>query len=344
MKTRNLLTPLCASVLMTLGAAPVQAADDVVTLRVHHFLPPSSNTQLKFLEPWCAKISAESAGRLKCQIYPAMQMGGTPPQLFDQAKDGIADIVWALPGYQAGRFLVTEAFELPFMGISGEKSSRALWTYATKNATDEYKGVRPLVFHVISGMALHTSKKQVKTMDDLRGLKVRAPTRLATRMLTALGATPVPMPVPLVTESLAKGVIDGAMIPWEVVPAMKVQDVVKYHTETDPSMPLLSTSAFVLAMNPAKYDSLPPELKKVIDANSGAEVSAWAGKVWDDATLTGRQSGVDHKNTFYMVPAEEVKKWQKASESVTAEWVKEVTAKGHDGQKLLAEAQALLNN
>lgn len=340
MKTGNLLKPLLAAMLLAGGAAQAQ----VVTLRVHHFLPPTSNAQVKFIEPWCAKIGTESGGRLKCQIYPAMQMGGTPAQLFDQAKDGVADIVWTVPGYQAGRFLVSEAFELPFMGRSGEKSSRALWAYATKNATAEYRGVRPLVFHVIPGMALHTTDKQVKTMADLGGMKLRAPTRMATRMLAALGATPVPMPMPMVSDSLSKGVIDGAMMPWEVVPTIKAHEIVKYHTETDPSMPLLSTSTFVLAMNPAKYDSLPPELKKVIDANSGQEASAWAGRVWDEATLTGRQSGIDRKNTFYTVPAAEVGKWQKASESVAAEWVKEVSAKGYDGQKLLAEARALLAN
>lgn len=341
MKTRKLLNTFVVSALLACGTAQAQA-DKVHTLRVHHFLPPASNAQVKLIEPWCEKISAESAGRLKCQIYPAMQMGGTPAQLFDQAKDGVADIVWALPGYQAGRFLVTEAFELPFLGMTAEKSSRALWEYAQKNATDEYRGVRPLIFHVISGMALHTTKKEVRTMDDLRGLKVRAPTRLATRMLAALGATPVPMPVPLVTESLAKGVIDGAMIPWEVVPAIKIQEVAKYHTETDPSMPLLSTSVFVFAMNPAKYTSLPPDLQQVIDANSGAEMSAWAGRIWDEATLTGRQSAVERNNTFLMVPADEVGRWQQASASVASEWVAEVSAKGHDGQRLLAEVQSLL--
>ncbi|AYH46134.1 TRAP transporter substrate-binding protein [Azoarcus sp. DN11] len=343
MKTRTLLKPLLTAMLLAAAAAQAQS-DKVVTLRVHHFLPPTSNAQVKFIEPWCAKIAAESGGRLKCQIYPAMQMGGTPAQLFDQAKDGVADIVWTVPGYQAGRFLVSEAFELPFMGTSGEKSSRALWVYATKNAVAEYKGVRPLVFHVIPGMTLHTTSKQVKTLADLRGMKLRAPTRMATRMLTALGATPVPMPMTMVSDSLDKGVIDGAMMPWEVVPTIKAQEIVKYHSETDPALPLMSTSTFVLAMNPAKYDSLPPELKKVIDANSGPEVSAWAGKVWDEATLTGRQSGIDHKNTFYTVPAAEVQKWQKASESVAADWVKEVSAKGYDGPKLLAEARALLAN
>jgi TRAP-type C4-dicarboxylate transport system substrate-binding protein len=341
MKTRKLLNTLVVSALLAAGAAHAQA-DQVHTLRVHHFLPPASNAQVKLIEPWCAKIGTESAGRLKCQIYPAMQMGGTPAQLFDQARDGVADIVWTLPGYQAGRFLVTEAFELPFLGVSAEKSSRALWEYAQKNASDEFRGVRPLIFHVISGMALHTTKKEVRTLEDLRGLKVRAPTRLATRMLSALGATPVPMPVPLVTESLAKGVIDGALIPWEVVPAIRVHEVVKYHTETDPSMPLLSTSVFVFAMNPARYASLPADLQQIIDANSGAETSAWAGRIWDEATLTGRQAAVARNNTFVMVPAEEVRRWQQAAASVAGEWVAEVTAKGHDGKRLLAEVQALL--
>lgn len=343
MKTRKLLNTLAVSMLLACGASQAQA-DKVHTLRVHHFLPPASNAQVKLIEPWCEKISAESAGRLKCQIYPAMQLGGTPAQLFDQAKDGVADIVWALPGYQAGRFLVTEAFELPFLGVSAEKSSRALWEYAERNAADEFRGVRPLIFHVISGMALHTTKKEVRTMEDLRGLKVRAPTRLATRMLSALGATPVPMPVPLVTESLSKGVIDGALIPWEVVPAIKIQEVAKYHTETDPSMPLLSTSVFVFAMNPARYASLPPDLQQVIDANSGAEMSAWAGRIWDEATLTGRQSAVARNNTFLMVPADEVRRWEQASASVADEWVAEVTAKGHDGARLLAEVRALLGD
>ena len=109
---------------LTAGTA---IAQDVVTLKVHHFLPPSSTAHAKFIVPWCDKIAKESNNRMKCQIYPAMQLGGTPAQLFDQAKDGVADIIWTVPGYQAGRFTVSEAFELPFIVTSTEKGSRALW-------------------------------------------------------------------------------------------------------------------------------------------------------------------------------------------------------------------------
>lgn len=323
-----------------LAGAAGAGAQDAVTLRVHHFLPPGSNAHVKMIEPWCAKIGKESGGRLKCQIYPAMQLGGSPPQLFDQAKDGVADIVWTLPGYQAGRFLATEVFELPFMVSSAEKASPALWNYAMKYAHDEYKGVKPLIFHVIPGTQLHTTSKQIRTLADFKGLKLRAPNRMATRLVTSLGGTPVPMPVPQVPESLSKGVIDGTVLPWEVIPSLKIQEIVKFHTETEGAF--IATSAFVFAMNPAKYESLPPELKKVIDANSGAEASAWAGKVWDSVTAPARDLAVARKNTFYTVPAAEVAQWQKASEGVVAEWVKEVSARGLDGNKLIGEAKALM--
>ena len=342
MQSSRILKSALATAFLALAATQA-IAQEAVTLRVHHFLPPSSNAHVKMIEPWCAKIAKDSAGKLKCQIYPAMQLGGTPPQLFDQVKDGVADIVWTLPGYQAGRFLATEVFELPFMVSSAEKASKALWDYAAKNAKDEYKGVKPLIFHVIPGTQLHTTSKQIKTLADFKGLKLRAPNRMATKLVSALGATPVPMPVPQVAESLSKGVIDGTVLPWEVIPSLKIQEIVKFHTETAAGQAFIATSAFVFAMNPARYDSLPPELKKVIDANSGAATSAWAGKIWDGATAPARQTAVDRKNTFYSVPAAEVANWHKPADGVIADWVKEVGAKNMDGTKLIAEARALMN-
>ncbi len=331
-----------AAALVASMTGAVQAAE-VVTLRVHHFLPASSTAHVKFIAPWCAKIQSDSGGQLKCQIYPSMQLGGTPPQLFDQVKDGVADIVWTLPGYQAGRFMVIEAFELPFMtAAESQKSSRALWHYATKNATNEFRGVRPLIFHVGEGAIFHTNSKPIRTLADFKGLKLRAPTRLASKLIGALGGVPVAMPVPQVGESLSKGVIDGALLPWEVLPSLKVHEIVKHHSELDAGVPNISNNVFVLAMNPAKYESLPADLKRVIDANSGADASAWVGKVWDEAREPARKLAVDRKNSFYKVPASELAEWQKAAEPVSTSWIKEVAEKGHDGNRLLQEARALL--
>ncbi|MDO8262082.1 MAG: TRAP transporter substrate-binding protein [Gallionella sp.] len=341
MQLRKQFKPLVAAMALALGAGSAWAQE--VTLKVHHFLSPNATSQKLLLGPWCEKIAKESNNRLKCQIYPAMQLGGTPPQLFDQAKDGVADIVWTVPTYQAGRFIKSEVFELPFMTKTAEGSSRAFWEYVQKNSLDEFKGTKILMAHVHDGSQLHFASKQVKTLEDMKGLKVRAPTRIGTRMLAAVGATPIQMPVPQVPEAIAKGVVDGASIPWEVVPALKVQEVTKFHTETGPGQRKMSNAIFVVAMNEARYNSLPADLKKVIDANSGAEASAWAGKVWDSTIAPGRKSATDRGNTVDVLSATEYQRWEKATEIVAQDWIKDVAAKGGDGNKLLESAKALLN-
>src|SRR5512132_3329544 len=143
-----------------------------VVLKIHHFLPPGATIQTLVFEPWCEKIGKESGGKLKCQLYPSMQLGGTPPQLFDQARDGVADIVWTIPTYQAGRFAKSEVFEIPFMSKSAETASPALWEYVHKNSMDEFAGVKILALHVHDGNLLHFANKRVTTTDELKGLKV----------------------------------------------------------------------------------------------------------------------------------------------------------------------------
>jgi TRAP-type C4-dicarboxylate transport system substrate-binding protein len=333
---------LAAGMALMAAASAVSARE--VLLRVAHFLPPGSTTHAKLIVPWCDKIGKESGGQLKCQIYPAMQLGGTAPQLIDQARNGVADIVWTLPGYTAGRFPAIEVFELPFMTHTAEGSSRALWEYVKANKLDqgEFKDVRPLIFHLHDEGVLHLVKAPIQQLADFRGLKLRAPTRQTNKMIAALGATPVGMPVPQVSEALSKGVIDGALLPWEVVPAVKVHELVKFHTELDPRSSALYTATFVFAMNKAKYESLPADLKQVIDANSGAEVSAAAGKLWDESAVGARKQAVARGNKINTVPAAELKNWENASAPVYESWIAEVSAKGQDGRALLKSARALI--
>ena len=340
-KTPRFLSLLALAALATLAARPALAQQ--VVLKVHHFLPATSNAQVNLIQPWCDKVAKESNDRLKCQIYPAMQLGGTPPQLFDQARDGVADIVWTVPTYSAGRFTKAEVFELPFMVPNAKVGSQALWTYVQKNALDEFKGTHLIFMHVHDGAVLHTNNKPVKTMEDLKGLKLRGATRINARVLTALGATPVQMPLPAVTEAISKGVIDGAVVPWEGVPAIKLQEITNYHLEVPAGTPRFANTIFAFAMNQARYDSLPPELKKVIDANSGLQPSADAGaKAFDAVVDKHRKLARDRGNTFATLSEAEVQRWAKASEPVEAEWIKEVSAKGVDGAKLLEEARGLI--
>ena len=325
--------------LKTLLALPVlacalAASAQTVTLKLHHFLPAGSAAQTMFIKPWCDRIAQESGDKMKCQIYPSMQLGGTPPQLFDQVKDGVVDVTWTLLGYSAGRFPLVEVFELPFMMQSPEATSKAVWDYV------QLKDIHPLAFHVHGDGVFHMVNKPIKVMADLKDMKVRAPTRQTNKMLAALGATPVAMPVPQVSEALAKSVIDGALVPYEVVPAVKIQELVKFHSETDPVEPAIYTSVFVLAMNKAKYDSLPADLKKVIDANSGKSLSGIAGKAFLAADVEGKK--LTTKNTTNVIPKSELESWKKVGQTVTDAWVADVTAKGANGKQLLDSARALI--
>ncbi len=329
-----------AAMLCLAAALPAAAREEV--LRVHHFLPTGSTAHAKFITPWCDKINRESDGRLKCQIFPAMQLGGTPPQLIDQVRDGIADIVWTLPGYSAGRFPIVEVFELPFMMTTAEATSRAVWEFVEEHNRDEFRGVRPLAFHVHGAGHFFMVRNPVTSLADLRGTKLRAPTRLTNLMLASLGASPVGMPVPQVPEALSKGVIDGAIIPYEVVPAIKVHELTRFASEGDPDYAGLYTTVFVFAMNPARYDRLPDDLKKVIDANSGVETSAWIGSVWDAADGPARQQVADRGNPINTIPAAELEQWRQASAQVVDTWIKDANAKGADGPALLEAARALI--
>jgi len=327
--------------LVLAASASLGASAQEVTLRLHQFLPAQGTVPSKALAPWAKKIEEDSKGRIKVQMYNSMQLGGTPPQLYDQARDGIVDIVWTLPGYTPGRFPKSEVFELPFMaGLSAEKTSRALWDYVQKNALDEYKDVHVLALHT-HGPGLFHTKQPVTGLESLRGMKIRGGTRVVNSMLTKLGATPVGMPVPAVTEALSKGVLDGTTIPWEVVPALKVQELVKYHT-TFAGKRALYVTTFVVAMNKGAYNKLPADLQKVIDDNSGAEFSALIARTQDVGDEVGKGLALKNGNTISELDAAEVQRWRSTAATVESEWIKEMQSKNVDGAKLVAEAKALI--
>ncbi len=341
-RTITLKTIIPASILLAAClAAPLALAQQVV-LKVHHFMPATAHPHYGLVQPWCDKIAKESNNRMKCQVFTSMQLGGTPGQLFDQVRDGTVDIVWSVLTYASGRFNKSEVFELPWMTYNGASGSKAFWTYVQKNALDEFKGVKPIFLHLHDGMVLHFARKQPKTLEDMKGLKVRAPSRLGSRLLTALGATPVQMPMPQVPEAIAKGVVDGVAVPWEAAPSIKLQEITDYHLDGPKGSARMTNAVMMLGMNQARYDSLPPDLKKIIDNNSGLEMSAWAGAQFDEVAAPFEKVSRDHGDTFHYLPETEFRRWLKVGKTVDEDWVKEMNARGQDGQRLLEEAQALV--
>lgn len=329
------LPKIAAGLTLALGASLASAQ---TLLKVHHFLPSGAYAHQSLIQPWCSKIEKESGGELKCQIYPAMQLGGTPPQLMDQVRDGVADVVWAVPTYTAGRYIKSEVFELPFMATTARQGSQALWDYVQANAMDEYKGVQPIFMHVTEGYLIHSSKP-IKTIADFKGAKIRTATRISARTVSALGGSPVQMPLGQVPDALSKGVVDGVLVPWEALPATKLHEIVKHHTDTDHNAPRLVNTIFMFGMNKAKYDSLTPKQRKVIDDNSGRAASQWAGGVFDDSMNFTVKLARDRGNNISTLPADELARWQTATASVETGWLKDA---GSNSAQLLAAARALL--
>lgn len=317
---------------------PPAAQAQEVTLRLHQMLPPQAAIPARALTPWIEKVESQSGGRIKVEHYPSMQLGGAPPSLYDQARDGVVDLIWTVLGYTPGRFPKSEAFELPFMVTTAEATSRAFHEYVLANALDEFKDVHPIALHTHGPGLLHVRGAGVRSLDDMKGLKIRTPTRVAAGLLKNLGATPVGMPVPAVPESLSKGVIDGVAIPWEVTLPLKISELVDSHTAFSGRHGLY-TSTFIFAMNRDSYESLPADLKQVIDDNAGPEVAALFGRAMDEVDVIGRGVAEKAGDDIITLDAAETARWQEVAGKTKLDWIAEMKDKGIDGAALVEDAR-----
>ncbi len=324
------------------AAAAGPARADSVTLRMHTFIPPVANPSKTFLIPWAEKIGEASGGKLKVQPFWAMQLGGKAPQLLDQARDGVVDIVWTLPGFTPGRMPRVEPFELPFVHRTAHSSTLALQDFQEKHLAPDLEGYRPLLLHVHAGFLFQT-KKPILKLADLDGLKIRAASRGGVWLLNALGATGIGLPLPQIPQALSKGVIDGVTLPYEIAPAVKTPDLVDNFSRLAGDQPRLGTNVFTFLMNPTSYNKLSKEMKKVIDDNSGRNIADAAGRNWDAIEAPGRKVVESRKkNRFHTIPAAEVAKMKAAAEPVFARWFEEMGKIGVDGKTLLTDARALI--
>lgn len=321
-------------------SAGVNAAETVV-LKVAHFVPPSYTLHADVIVPWCETLERESKGTLKCQIYPALQLGGTPTQLVDQVKNGVADIVWTIPGYSAGRFPTIEALEHPFLAVNAASSSRAAWEFANKYAQKEFEPYKVLAVHTDGGAAVHTTK-EMKTFADFKGVRLRAASRMLSKLITALGGVPIAMPISQVTESLSKGVLDGAVASWEAVLPSKLNDVVKFHLDPPAGEPTLAAIVCTMLMNKQRYESLSPEHKALIDKHSGLILSEAFGKAWDVSIAANRKKVLADNAKVNTISPADFKAMVAAAAGVSDEWAAEMTAKGLDGKALVGGAREIL--
>jgi TRAP-type C4-dicarboxylate transport system substrate-binding protein len=338
--TRRTFIVSMASLLTPAIVRPARADAPQVTLKLHHSFSAVSAVHEKFLAPWARKVEADSDGRFRVDLFPSMQLGGAPAHLFDQARDGVVDIVWAMPGATPGRFPKSEAFELPFV-VSHRAlvNSKAIEDFAADNLQDEFREFHPLCFSCRDRGVLH-SARAIKSIADLRGLRLHVPNRLAGESVHALGAQGVSVPTPQVPMAISARAIDGCLDPWDAVPGLRLSDSLKNHT--DFAEQALSSATFVLAMNRQAYDRLPRDLKTVIDNNSGQPAASMAGAMWDIEASAVAGAARDRGEPVVVIGAEETAPWRKATEPVITAWQKQMKERKLDGGKLLADVHALL--
>ena len=308
--------------------------------KLHHFLPGKSLAHVNMLEPWAKAVEKNSNGRVKINIYPSMSLGGRPPELAGQVRDGVVDLVWTVNGYTPGVYVKSEVFELP--GIhqnSMAATNLALHDMFETHLKDEYKGIEVMYLHVHAGQAFQMRKgHKIRTPADLAGKKIRIPSRTGAWVISALGATPIATSIPQLSSSLQKGVVDGAMVPFELIPAIKLQNQTQYQIEGYKGK-RFGTSVFQVSMNGKRWNSLPADIQKAFRDASGRNWLKEVAKIWDNGEAIGKKMAVNGGNTYIELTKSETDAIDKKLEAVTDRWVNEVKSKNVDGRKLVKIAQ-----
>jgi TRAP-type transport system periplasmic protein len=342
MKKRGLLVLLVSICLVFMLAAPSLA--QVIKLTLADQNAEVGWGPVHALQPWVKKVEEATKGRVKIEIYPGQTLV-KGPDIWNAVKTGMADMGWCFHGYWADMTPLSDVITLPFFPFkTAEKGSEVLWKLYEKfpSIQQEYKDVQPLTLWASSPYFLITTKKQVKTIEDLRGMKIRVVGGPPTEQMKALGAIPTLIPMPDTYLSMDRGVIDGMGAPWEAIHAFRLYEIVKYYT----ILPL-SAVYFSMSMNKAKWESLPKDVQQAIMSVGGLDGAKFWGKNFYDTAEGGVEELIKRGNyqvTKYTVPPAELSKWGKvAGEPLWKEWVKRMEGKGRpDAQKVLDAALELL--
>lgn len=332
---------LQAALALPLATPLVARAQQAFTLRLHSFSSPTALDHTMHLDRWAERVGAQSGGRLRVETFPAMQLGGQPRDLPQQLEDGVVDMIWTVPGFTPGRFMGTEGLELPFLNIGRSATqSVAAYEYVSRHLADtEYRGIKIIAVHATDRALIHTSRRPVRTLDDLRGLRLRVAGRFIGEAVTALGETPVGIPLGGVYEAAARNQVDGFLINWAITHPFRLFEVSKFHTEP-PGRGLFQGTLLTL-MSQRSYARLPAELRAVVDANSGADLSRQLGEIWDSQTQRAVDAARGAGNEIVELPAEEVARWRQAVAPAYESWMAEMGRRNRNGRQLFEAVQEI---
>jgi len=342
MEKKSLLTMWVGIALAFLLATP--AFSQPIKLSLAYQNAPGAWGSVNGLQPWVKKVEEATKGKVKIDVYYNQTLVKAV-DTWNAVKTGVADIGWCFHGYWPDMTPLADVVTLPSLPMENdEKLSEVLWKLYEKypEIQGHFKDVHVLFLWTGTQTLIITRNKQVKTMEDLKGLKIRIPGGPATEYMKALGAIPVLMPMPDSYQALEKGVMDGMGSPWEAVESVRLYEVVKYYT----AVPLTGT-VFSMAVNPRKWNSLPKDVQDAITSVSGLEGAKHWGRGFFDSARgnvleTVKKRG--HEMVLYTVPPGELKRWtDTAGIPIWKGWVKKMEGKGYaNAQQILDTTLELL--
>jgi TRAP-type C4-dicarboxylate transport system substrate-binding protein len=332
----------CAGLVMAAAvaaafAAPQPVAAQSATLRFSHWLPPVHVVHRTGIAPWVESVKKASGGSLTIQIFPAQQLGQAKDH-YDMAKDGVADITFLNPGYQAGRFPLAGAAELPFLIDDATAGSEVFHKWYAKYAEKEMPEVKLCHAFLFAPGALH-SKKQIKVPDDMKGVKGRAAQATLARIFALLGGSSVPVAAPEARDALERGVVELMTAPWgSMLRPWNLDKAVGYTLDMS-----FYSGVLVDAINKPAYEKLSPAHKKVIDEHCTPEWSKKMAAGWAENEKKGyAEMKAQTTRTVYVPTKAEVKLWRDAMAPITDQWKKSVKDRGVDADTALKELQTAL--
>jgi len=280
-------------------------AQEKIELKFSHYAPPVHGFQVDIIEPWIADLEKRTGGKLTARIFAANSPFGNIANQADQVKAGVTDIAWGLNGVPRGRFPRSMIIDLPFMASSSNAASKTLWSMRDGLLADDYKDFKLIALHCHPAGGFFTRTKKVTTLDDLKGLRIRAPSAQIQNLLQNLGAVPVTMGPAQAYEALEKGTIDGASLIYDGLYAFRLHTLVKYFLDVK-----IYTTCFHVVMNPRKFESLPADLRKAIDETTG---DAWVNRVgalWNKWDATARTASLARGMEETIVPDATRAEWE----------------------------------
>lgn len=288
-----------------------------VELIFGHPFPAKHVQHRLLLEPLKKELEEKSKGRIRITIHPGGALG-PGPAVYENVVAGATDIGWTLQGYTPGRFPLTQAVEIPFLWEGAEQASRVLWQLYERHPAmqKEYADVKVIAMWTHDLGHIYTTRKPVRTLDDLKGLRIRFPGPMQRNLLKALGAVPVGMPAPEIYDALERGIIDGTAIANSGIKSFRLHQVIKHASQSG-----LYVAAMGVFMNKRSWEKLSAEDKKLMESLIGERLAVLGGKNYDreddEALKLMKKAGV---NIFKVAP-QEMERWRAAAKPVTEEWM-----------------------